>query len=367
MENKRKPRIAVMGAKGFPAWGGAARANEEIFSRLNEKYNITIYAISSHAKEQYYNRMRQIIFRTSENKKITTFLYYIKSLCHSLTKGNYDIVHINHRSAGFIIPFLKLRFPVVFNLRGLAYKDDDKWKWYEEIFFGLFQNLGVRFSDKIITVQKGSISIINKYNAGNVLFIPNGVNNNLLLVSDRQTIQYDITFSAARIIYLKGLHLLLSALSNMKFKGKIQIIGDINQVSTYKDEIIELAKGMDCDFTGIIKDKKELFNRISQSRVFVFPSYSEGMSNMLLEVASLKVPIIASDIPQNTEVFEDREMLFFKKGDMEDLGEKIRWSIKNYNKMLTKADCAYQKVLKNHDWDNIAKQYDNIYQKLLKS
>ena len=46
---KSKPKIAVIGAKGFPAWGGAARSNEEIFTRLKDKYDVTVYALSSHA------------------------------------------------------------------------------------------------------------------------------------------------------------------------------------------------------------------------------------------------------------------------------------------------------------------------------
>jgi len=44
---------------------------------------------------------------------------------------------------------------------------------------------------------------------------------------------------------------------------------------------------------------------------------------MLLETAWTKTPIICSDIPQNSSVFSDDEVLFFKDGDSIDLAKKI--------------------------------------------
>ncbi|MFW5872908.1 MAG: glycosyltransferase family 4 protein, partial [bacterium] len=335
---KRKPKIAVIGAKGFPALGGAARANEAIFTRLKDKYDVTVYAISSHASVPDYHGIKQIIFNAYKNKKITVFLYYIRSLLHALFNGNYDLVHVNHASAGFIVPFLKLRFKTVLNVRGgIKHDYDNKWKWREKQLFYLFHWMGFRFASKVVTVQKGSVPMLEPYSSGNIIFIPNGVDHNIEILPNNLTLKYDITFSAARIIYLKGLHLLFEALNDIKFNGKVQIVGDIDQVSEYKNYILNLAENLDCEFTGLVQSKLELFKRIGQSRLFVFPSYSEGMSNMLLEAASLRVPIIASDIEQNKDVFNDEEMLFFERGRSKDLAEKIRYAIDNQGVMTDKA------------------------------
>ena len=60
--NGRK-KIAVFGVKGFPAFGGAARANENVIDILKEKYDYTIYAVKTHTdKKGYYNGYYQKVF-----------------------------------------------------------------------------------------------------------------------------------------------------------------------------------------------------------------------------------------------------------------------------------------------------------------
>jgi len=360
VKTEEKIKIAVIGAKGFPAWGGAARSNESILLRLKDKYDITIYAMNTHANQTYYKGIKQIIFKVYGGQKIRTFIYYIKSTFHSLIKGNYDIIHVNHRAAGLIIPFLKLRFNVLLNIHGLG-NLYDKHKWYESIILNISQKIGIRLSDKIITVQQGSVEILNKDNPGNVLFVPNGVDNNFKRITKTDEKKYDLTFAAARIIYLKGLHTLFAALNKVKFDGKVQIIGEIKD-NSYKKYIEDLSINIKPDYKGIIKDRLLLFENIVQSKIFIFPSLSEGMSNMLLEVVSLKIPVIASNIKQNTEVFNSDEILFFKCDDHEDLALKIIWALKNYDTMLLMAERAFEKIHKNHNWDNISLLYDKIYQ-----
>lgn len=87
---------------------------------------------------------------------------------------------------------------------------------------------------------------------------------------------------------------------------------------------------------------------------------------MLLEVVSMKVPVIASDIPSNKAVFFDGELLFFKSNDSEDLKEKLQYALKNPNEMRNKAEAAYQKVSKEYTWRSVAKQYSMIFKTLMK-
>lgn len=365
-----KKKIVVVGAKGFPAWGGAARANESIFTRLTDKLDVTIYALSSHAEKKEYEGIKQVIFKASRNKKISTFLYYLKSLFHALFLASYDIVHVNHLAAGYIIPFLRLRYPVVLNVRGMNYHGDNKWNWMEKQIFNFFQWIGVRSANLVLTVERGSVDILKAIGNSSVTFIPNGIDNKIfsyLNVIDLQKKEYDITFSAARIISLKGLHVLLDALHKIQFKGRVQIIGDLNQVISYKTIILEKAAGLDCDFVGLVKNREELFQKVLKSKIFVFPSFSEGMSNMLLEVASLKIPIIASNISQNIDVFSPEEVLFFDIQDTNDLANKILYALSNEKLMAERAERAYQHLKEEYDWDAIALQYLQAYQKLIEN
>ena len=104
---------------------------------------------------------------------------------------------------------------------------------------------------------------------------------------------------------------------------------------------------------------------IRSSKIFVYPTLYEAMSMMLLEVASLRIPMICSDIQENKDVFSDDEVLFFSLTKSGDFEEKILWALSNYETMLVKADNAYKKLNKEFLWKNIALEYETQYKYLL--
>ena len=89
------------------------------------------------------------------------------------------------------------------------------------------------------------------------------------------------------------------------------------------------------------------------------------MSMMLLEAASQRVPIICSDINANKAVFNDDQVLYFKVDDSTNLADKIKWALENKSEMQKKAELAFEKLRLEHQWKNIAKEYDKVYHKLL--
>ena len=97
----------------------------------------------------------------------------------------------------------------------------------------------------------------------------------------------------------------------------------------YNSELLELSESLDIDFIGMIKEVGELNNIIVNSELFVFASSFEAMSMMLIEVVSLKVPMICSDIPENTSIFNDNEMTFFETDNVNDLAEKLLFAENN--------------------------------------
>jgi len=135
----------------------------------------------------------------------------------------------------------------------------------------------------------------------------------------------------------------------------------------YQKELESLAEKLEnIEFVGLIKDRKVLNQYISSAKLFVYPSEIESMSMMMLEVASLKVPMICSRIPENLDVFSKEEVLYFEANNVLDLREKIQWAILHPDKMITYANAAYSKVMNNYIWSNIAPLYANAYQTLLK-
>jgi len=358
-------RIAVIGLKGLPAFGGAAAVGENIIRELKDKYEFTVYSTSSHTnlKTGKYNGYNQIIFKKIPFKKLNTLYYYILSALHALLLGKYDLIHLHHRDAAFIIPLLRLRYKVVVTTHN-SFVVTDKWKKYEW-FFQLNERYFIRFANKVTCVSKNEVRKFKENINLTVTYIPNGVNP---VINNEINSIFEgnyIFFGAGRIIRTKALDILLKSLHEIKYKGKLIVAGDLDQNISYKNELLILSHELDVIYLGLIKEKKLLLTYLSEAKLFVYPSSIEAMSMMLLEAASVQTPIICSDIVENKDIFSDDEVLFFKTDDYIDLSNKITYALANEDDMKRRAMKAYEKLIKDYNWEKISENYSGIYDNLL--
>ncbi|MDP4208345.1 MAG: glycosyltransferase family 4 protein [Bacteroidota bacterium] len=362
MERKK---IAVIGLKGLPAFGGAATVGENIIKQLKEKYDFTVYAVESHANvgilsEDYL----QIVFKRFPLKKLNIFFYYLKSMLHCLFVARYDLIHLHHLDGAFIIPFLRLKYKVIVTSHGRPHLMG-KWPWYVNLFFNINERVMLKLSNKVTVVAFPLYEIYRGLGNANVEYIPNGINLNQPVSNSDIPYKDYILFAAGRIIPLKGCHVLLEALKLMNYTGKVVVIGDLEQMPSYKEKLLNLAEGLDVTFISLIRDKAQLLNYVKNARLFVFPSDYENMSIMLLEVVYVKTPLICSDIAPNKVIFSDDEVLFFKTNDASDLKEKITFAIQNPKKMQAFMDKAFELLKLKYNWESIAKTYDGVFEKYL--
>jgi len=358
-----KKKIAVIGLKGLPAFGGAATVGENIIEQLKDKYDFTVYSVSSHTSEKTGNRngYKQIVFKKIPFKKINTLYYYIISAFHILFSSKYDIIHLHHRDAAFIIPFLKLRTKkVVLTIHGFGTNDlSDKWNRYKW-FYDLQEKYFVKKADSITTMSLRDKNIIESKLNVHVDYIPNGIN--LQPQREKNKSENYIMFAAGRIVSFKRCDVFLKALKLINYTGAVKIVGDIEQSIAYKEYLLKLSEGLNVEYTGLIYSKDKLFDLYSNANFFVFPSSTEAMSMVLLEVASMGTPIICSDIPGNTQVFDSNEVLFFKTDDVEDLASKIKFAITNHSVMDELSNSALKKLNTNYRWDIVAGLYSDTYE-----
>jgi glycosyltransferase involved in cell wall biosynthesis len=358
----RKPKIAVIGLKGLPAFGGAAAVGENIIEQLKNKYDFTVYSISSHTnlKTGDYNGYRQIVFKKLPFKRINSLYYYLISALHAITRfQKYDFVHLHHRDAAFIIKILRIsNYNIITTLHGT--KLTEKWEKYH-FFFSMQDKYLLNKHNTITSVSPIIYSeIINSSNK-EVIYIPNGINQVLDRLRINEINESFIIFAAGRILPSKGCHLMLEAALKLNLTKKLVIAGDIDQILDYKSKLFSLSKGLNVDYIGLIKDKKSLLEMLANAQLFVYPSNNEAMSMMLLDAASVKIPIICADIPENKVIFNEDEVLFFKTDDLDDLADKISYAINNKLEMSRMAESAYIRLIKVYSWSKISSQYDQLY------
>jgi glycosyltransferase involved in cell wall biosynthesis len=226
----------------------------------------------------------------------------------------------------------------------------------------------IYLSNAVTTVSKPLATTYERQYRRFVHYLPNGVESETpvdlaaaaaLLQAHGVEMGTYILFAAGRIMATKGCHVLLEAFQTLPTDVKLVVVGDASHVPAYAAKLLELADDR-VRMIPFVADKATLFGLVRAARFFVFPSTVEAMSMMLLEVASLGVPIVASDIPENTVVLPE-QALFFHSEDVMDLRAKVQWALDHPTDMATLAQAAHTWVHDHYAWGHIVKQYEQLY------
>ncbi len=365
--SKRKPRIAVIGLKGLPAYGGSARAGENMIQILKDRFHFVVFNTDTHTEREsgLYDGVEQVVFRKCFISRLNAMYYYLLSTFYCLLKGGFDVVHVFHVDAAFIVPLLRLRFRVVSGHRARP-QFAAKWSPLIRQYFAFMEWLFFKMPADVVTSVSKPVAELFRYRTKReILFIPNGIVFNSDPLPEIEEKDY-VLFASGRVIASKGIHVMLEALDKLHYPGRVLIIGNRTHSPDYSRQLEKMAASLNVRFIDIIKEKALLMAYLKNAKMFIFPSFHEGMSNMLLEAVSAKIPVICSDIPENTQVFDEGEVLFFKTGNADDLSEKIKYVEENKEAALGIAKTGYERLQRDYDWKQIAGRFADIYNWLMR-
>ncbi len=168
-----------------------------------------------------------------------------------------------------------------------------------------------------------------------------------------------------RIVYLKGLDLLVKALNllEMPLLGKLElhIHGTVLQPQFF-DAVMETVKdNADVKFFGPYK-QDDLGNILASFDVTVIPSRQENYPLTLLESLSAKVPVIASDVGGVREMFQDKvEGFLFPREDTTRLAKIIRMLLTQPDLLTT----MRTKIRPIKTMRQNAEEYVGVYEEVL--
>jgi glycosyltransferase involved in cell wall biosynthesis len=117
-------------------------------------------------------------------------------------------------------------------------------------------------------------------------------------------------------------------------------------------------------FEALIENPDILFGLMADAQCLVFPSLVEAMSMVLLEAASINVPIVCSDIPENRKILHD-EAVYFQSDNVQDLIDQLEWVINHPNETSQLSHRAQESVNSEFSWDSIASRYADLYQEVM--
>lgn len=100
----------------------------------------------------------------------------------------------------------------------------------------------------------------------------------------------------------------------------------------------------------------------SNAYMYTLPSDLEGMPLSLLEAMSYGNCCLVSDIPECTEVVEDKALIF-KKSDVEDLKEKLQDACDHPEKVMELKKQAADFICEKYNWDDVVEKTMKLYRR----
>jgi len=365
-------KITVIGTRGIPdVLGGVETHCQNLYPAIKQQFDVDICVIA---------RAPYVGYSKSQYKKIETVALWapkkrsLEAIVHSVLaafKTCFDkstIVHVHAIGPGLVVPLLRvLGKKVVFTHHGPDY-ERQKWGGFAKKALLLGEKFAVNYANEVIVISEVINQLIQKkhgrmdahliYNGVN---IPHPLDAELIKKTlDRYALRpKNYLVAVGRFVEEKGFHDLITAYEQSGVSEPLVLVGDADHPSDYSMRLKELAiKTPNVILTGFLKGEalKVVF---SQAKLFIMPSYHEGLPIALLEAMSYSLPVVVSDIPANLEVALPADA-YFKVGNVIDLAEKIQ-----RRRELTSAD--YSKFLQTYDWSEIARKTVGVYHSIDKS
>ena len=370
----KKKKIAFIGVKAIPARAGVDVVVQEIATSIDpDRFEATIYVNSQEVpKGTAIPGVRIIRVPSVPGKFTRATVTFLMAALHALFFGDYDLVNIHSVETGFVIPLLRLRYRVVATAHGLGSMIPEEHNpWGKgKLFFKACEYPFMYMSNIRTSVSLSDAEFLEENYGREVKYLPIGIHlpelkfkeaHDFLARHNLEPGNY-MVFTAGRNISRKGCHYVLQAMQEIDNDLPLLVLGDPTFDPKYHQYLLSLADDR-TRFGGFVSDKGLLFALIQMSSLFLFPTTYEAMAATLLEVAALKTPLIASDLPENRAVLPN-QALFFRSGDVDDLREKMIWAFDHPHEMYELAIQASEVVHRQYQWPEVIDQYETLYEAL---
>jgi glycosyltransferase involved in cell wall biosynthesis len=233
----------------------------------------------------------------------------------------------------------------------------------------LGEYLGGKFSNANIAISEVIRQIVLKRCKAESTLIYNGVeihkkNDYISYLENIGVKDGSYILAVARFVPEKGLHDLIDAFKEIDTNYDLVIAGDADHEDDYSRSLKQQAHNAGVKLTGYITGDS-LSQIYSHAKLFVLPSYHEGLPIALLEALSYGLNVLVSDIPANLEVNLEQNH-YFKCGDVNDLQVRLSSQLTNLP-----GDAYYRNIsellITKYNWSKIAEETVDLYKTVIKS
>jgi len=301
----------------------------------------------------------------------------------------FDVIHsVDTRAGGVLLHFRKrLNKPFVSHVHGCghcearAFLQSPVYSWslgefvYNVVEYPLNDYLlktSLRRSDSLVVCSTARVDEMKRRNHSldfsNVHVIYNGINFDRINCNDIPVEEDDYSLLFwGRMFYNKGIVQLIEAMPLVKGafpKVSLDVCGTGPLVGKVRGLVNKLGLKDNVRFHGYVSNKF-LIEKIKRANAIVLPSLYEGQPVAHLEAMAYRKPLIVYDFPFAREYITDwNNGLMAKGGDVKDLAERICAALSDKKLRQKLGKNAYERVMKNHNWETLIDQYIKLYNSL---
>ncbi len=369
-------KIAMLGHKRIPSReGGIEVVVEQLSVRMAQMgCKVTCYNRMGHhvSGREYDSERRPGEYKGVRLKNVPTInrkgLAAVTSSFFGAVAcafGKYDVVHFHAEG-----PCAMMWLPKLFGKRCIATIHGLDWqraKWSglagRYILWG--EKIAVRLADEVIVLSRDTQKyFMDKYRRKTV-YIPNGVcrpqkRNADIITDEYRLVGGDYILFLGRLVPEKGIDRLIEAYKKVNTDKKLVIAGGASDTDEYAHKLKEIA-GEDSRvvFAGFVSGRK-LEELLSCAYVYCLPSELEGMPLSLLEAMSYGCCCLTSDIPQCTEVVEDKAAVY-KRSEPDALRDALQRLCDNHEEVEMYKAQAADFICGKYNWDDVVRRTLELY------
>lgn len=357
-------KIAMFGQKQIPSRAGGVEIVVEALSTrmVQQGHQVVCYDRGGESRNFQGVQIRPV-WALKKKGLAAVSSSFLAALCS--TFGDADVVHIHGEGPAFWCWIPKLFGKrVVVTVHGLDWQRE-KWKGsIASAYIRAGEAMAARYADAIIVLSRSMERYFQRTYRRNTVWIPNGITWPEPVPAKEITRRFGLKENGyilflGRLVPEKGIHHLTEAYRNVKTDKTLVIAGAASDTDAYVSRLKKLAENANILFTGFVQGRllEELY---SNAYVYVLPSQLEGMPLSLLEAMSYGSCCLVSDIPECTEVTQDRAATF-TSGNPEELREKLQQLCDDASLVRSYRETARSYVCEKYDWDTITQQTLELY------
>ncbi|MDP2596934.1 glycosyltransferase family 4 protein [Alteromonas stellipolaris] len=352
-------KICAIGLRGIPdVMGGIESHCQQLYPRMVKNgASVTVIARSPYVKQKKYTfeGVNVLSVWTLKHKFLETFMHTFFAIIYARIFVHPDVIHLHAIGPALFAPLARLLgMKVVVTHHGADY-DRQKWNGFAKFILKLGEKMGVVFGNKVFVVGKTLTERLKQQfpdHADKIVYVPNGMLPSFsgdissdYLPQELSVSPQNYVLTVGRLVPEKGFHDLVVAYKKANTGLKLVIVGDADHRDEYSVTLLKQAND-DILFAGR-RGGDELKALFKHAKVFILPSYHEGLPIVALEAISAGTNVLLSDIAPNLDIEAPTDS-YFPVGDTGSLSNKIT----NIDSLSLGMDQAG--FLQKFNWDRIA-------------